>query len=219
MPETLHERASKLSFGSAIHHYKLILSVPSFIYGNLCNGLFWGALMCWITTSPAIIMDEFNLPASAFGKLQIPVFGSYFLGALIADRLAAKIETKKIISFGIVCALLSSFFMASKSFVGTLSFKELLCGMSAFAIGNGLSCPPNFRFTVASIPYSMSFKSALFNFNSAGIATLFTFMSSHLYKGNSSIITYILFFTAITIAACFRVATKPQTKIATIAST
>lgn len=200
MPETIEKPTQQLQLKTIFKGYYDIITSSMFISGNLSNAFSWGGLMCWITCSPIIIMHEFGISEKYFGYLQVPVFGSYVLGAFLTDRLTNHIHVFKILRIGALTCILPTAVLIAKSWITPITFPELLVAMSVFCVGIGLTGPAMWRVTCASIGHSMSYKTALFNFNGALVASCFTFGIGYIYRGNSNILAYLFFLCALGVA-------------------
>ena len=96
LPETHPpERRVPLRPGElAIASWK-ILRNPRFLMLTLCGSLHFVAVMIYIGSAPAIVLDLWRLRETQFAQLFVPVIGGFSLGAVLSGRIAGRLSPSR----------------------------------------------------------------------------------------------------------------------------
>jgi DHA1 family bicyclomycin/chloramphenicol resistance-like MFS transporter len=144
LPETHPpERRVPLHAGKLASASWRILRDTRFLLLTLCGSLHFVAVMIYIGSAPAIVLDLWGLRETQFAQLFVPVIGGFSLGAVLSGRIAGRLSPSRQIFAG----LLLSGAMAAGSLLLNLAWgapPRLLqqLGMFGTSLGVQLVFPP-----------------------------------------------------------------------------
>ena len=102
LPETHPpERRVPLHVGDLARTAWRISCNPYFLMLTLCGALHFAAVMIYIGSAPAIVLDVWKLSETQFAALFIPVIGGFLTGAVLSGRLAGRLSAARQIGLGL----------------------------------------------------------------------------------------------------------------------
>jgi DHA1 family bicyclomycin/chloramphenicol resistance-like MFS transporter len=102
LPETHPpERRVPLHGGDLARTAWRISCNPYFLMLTLCGALHFAAVMIYIGSAPAIVLDVWKLSETQFAALFIPVIGGFLTGAVLSGRLAGRLSAARQIGLGL----------------------------------------------------------------------------------------------------------------------
>ncbi len=121
LPETHPpERRVPLHPGELVAASWKILRDPRFLLLTLCGSMHFVAVMIYIGSAPAIVLELWGLRETQFAQLFVPVIGGFSLGAVLSGRIAGRLSPARQIFAG----LLLSGAMAAASLLLNLAVSE-----------------------------------------------------------------------------------------------
>lgn len=182
--------------------YKKILCNRVFVLSGLTFGLIYGGLMIWISASPFILMEHFELTEQEFGLIQVPIFACYGLSTRFVTPLMQKIGRERLILIGLSISVSSIFLMAILT--GSMGgyFLSLIVPMCGYAAGFGLVAAPLNRMTLSSTEEKMGAATAIFYLLMAGGGTLMTLCLNLTFNGESRSMIVLLMLSSLIALAC-----------------
>jgi DHA1 family bicyclomycin/chloramphenicol resistance-like MFS transporter len=101
LPETLPpQRRTSAGFGGLVALSWRIMRTREFVMLALAGGLNFGAVLAYVGSAPAIVLDNWKLTETQFHWLFIPVIGGFTLGALLSGRMAGRLSQSRQVAFG-----------------------------------------------------------------------------------------------------------------------
>lgn len=191
-PEPKKAPPGRLDLKKAFLGYWRLLRNRDFIGYSLCLSFLYSCLAVWITSSPLLLMENFNVLQEDFGFYQIPIFGAYIMGAQFRARLNNKIPLKKSILGGVSLSFIASvalLFLGTKS---TLSLAQLLLLMACLALGIGFVMPVLNKGTFDASEEEKGITSALFYMVMITMGTLFSVASGVLSEVDLNLIYFLM---------------------------
>ncbi len=107
LPESLAERDyHALRPHRFISAYADLLSNRTFMTYAVASGLVLGGLFAFITEAPFVLIDRLGVPTQHFGFFQALVVAAFFLGSLLASRIASRVASAKLFAAGLMTTVL-----------------------------------------------------------------------------------------------------------------
>jgi DHA1 family bicyclomycin/chloramphenicol resistance-like MFS transporter len=101
LPETLPPaRRTAASFGGLAALSWRIMRTREFVMLALAGGLNFGAVLAYVGSAPAIVLDNWKLSETQFHWLFVPVIGGFTLGALLSGRMAGRLPQSRQVALG-----------------------------------------------------------------------------------------------------------------------
>jgi len=101
LPETLPPaRRTAASFGGLAALSWRIMRTREFVMLALAGGLNFGAVLAYVGSAPAIVLDNWKLTETQFHWLFIPVIGGFTIGALLSGRMAGRLSQSRQVALG-----------------------------------------------------------------------------------------------------------------------
>lgn len=155
-----------------LRSYKNLFSNRNFLSSSFSFSLAYAGMIGWIAASPFLLIDTLGLTPYEFGWVQVPVFSSYILGALIIKRMLEKVGTEKLISLGLTISAVSALFLLIFSLFAPGNLWTLLLSMSGYSIGFGMASAPLNRMTLTATNEKKGAAIAIFYLTMEGMATV-----------------------------------------------
>ena len=109
LPETLPvQRRSPLALGPMVRQTGRILGTREFLMIALAGGFNFGAVMTYVGSAPAIVLDNWHLQETQFHRLFVPIIGGFMLGAIISGRMAGRVPASRQVSIGFATTIAAS---------------------------------------------------------------------------------------------------------------
>ena len=109
LPEThpISKRVS-LHFGTLSRNVCKILCNSKFLFLAMCSAMQFAAVMLYIGSAPAIILDTWELSETEFIYLFLPVISGFLLGAITSGKLAGHSDPRKLMLLGLLLTIMAS---------------------------------------------------------------------------------------------------------------
>lgn len=171
MPESskeLHAMKGKI----IIERYCRILLNPRFMTSSTSLGLLFGGAFGWITASPFILMESFQLPPDFFGYLQVPIFCAYIVGARLVKYLLSIIGREAVILWGESISLCAAGLLVLLAALAPDNLLSFILPMVFYMAGFGLASAPLNRTTLTATKVQKGSAVAMFYLTMMGSGTL-----------------------------------------------
>lgn len=168
----------RLNFKSVLRSYSHLLFHADFMLAVSAFSSLFAGLVGWITMSPYLLMENLKLSPIEFGWLQIPIFGSNMLGAMLVKPLLEKIEKEKMIFYGTLISFLSGLMLIAFSLIFPNQLISFILPMSIYAFGFGLSSSSLSRMVYITTTQKHGIVASAFNLMMVGFAALISTLVS-----------------------------------------
>ena len=106
LPETLPpQRRSPLSLGPMVRTTGRILGTREFLMIALAGGLNFGAVLAYVGSAPAIVLDNWHLAETQFHWLFVPIIGGFMIGAVLSGRMAGRFPPARQVRIGFLATI------------------------------------------------------------------------------------------------------------------
>lgn len=182
--------------------YTQIVRHPPFLYAALAGGLGYGVIIAFNTCAPLILQGRFGWSAVQYGWLGWPISGAYLAGALLVNRLVARVGRLTMMSVGSALVLLGTAIMLLGSvFAGALAVLLWMPYCLAL-VGQSMSYPISLSMANDQSPVSGAYAMALSGFIHQLIAALIGGVASLLVSEQAWPFTLLCVVLASTACAC-----------------
>lgn len=182
--------------------YTQIVRHPPFLYAALAGGLGYGVIIAFNTCAPLILQGRFGWSAAQYGWLGWPISGAYLAGALLVNRLVARVGRLTMMSVGSALVLLGTVIMLLGSvFAGALAVLLWMPYCLAL-VGQSMSYPISLSMANDQSPVSGAYAMALSGFIHQLIAALIGGVASLLVSEQAWPFTLLCVVLASTACAC-----------------
>jgi DHA1 family multidrug/chloramphenicol efflux transport protein-like MFS transporter len=175
---TSPKTTERLNFKSVLRSYSHLLFHADFMLAVSAFSSLFAGLVGWITMSPYLLMENLKLSPITFGWLQIPIFGSNMLGAMLVKPLLEKIEKEKMIFYGTLISFLSGLILITFSIIFPNQIISFILPMSLYAFGFGLSSSSLSRMVYITTNQKHGIVASAFNLMMVGFAALISTLVS-----------------------------------------
>ena len=79
-----------------------------FLALTLCGAMQFAGIMLFVGSAPSIVLDVWKLTETDFANLFVPIVAGFMVGALIAGRIAGRIDRYHQLAFGLTLPPLAS---------------------------------------------------------------------------------------------------------------
>ena len=101
LPETLPpKRRTPARFGGLVALSWRIMRTREFVMIALAGGLNFGAVLAYVGSAPAIVLDNWKLTETQFHWLFIPIIGGFTIGAILSGRMAGRLPQSRQVALG-----------------------------------------------------------------------------------------------------------------------
>lgn len=182
--------------------YTQIVRHPPFLYAALAGGLGYGVIIVFNTCAPLILQGRFGWSAAQYGWLGWPISGAYLTGALLVNRVVARVGRLTMMSVGSALVLLGTAIMLLGSvFAGALAVLLWMPYCLAL-VGQSMSYPISLSMANDQSPVSGAYAMALSGFIHQLIAALIGGVASLLVSEQAWPFTLLCVVLASTACAC-----------------
>lgn len=182
--------------------YTQIVRHPPFLYAALAGGLGYGVIIVFNTCAPLILQGRFGWSAAQYGWLGWPISGAYLTGALLVNRVVARVGRLTMMSVGSALVLLGTAIMLLGSvFAGALAVLLWMPYCLAL-VGQSMSYPISLSMANDQSPVSGAYAMALSGFMHQLIAALIGGVASLLVSEQAWPFTLLCVVLASTACAC-----------------
>jgi MFS transporter, DHA1 family, multidrug resistance protein len=131
LPESTIKDPDALKPQRVIKGYAALLRNSDFLVHTAMLGVGLGLIFVFVTGAPFILIDKLGVPADVFGFYQASIVSAFFLGSVLASRLADQWQAMRLLTMGIYLVLLGAVVL---SFVIFLDFTTPLTLTGAYMI-------------------------------------------------------------------------------------
>jgi DHA1 family bicyclomycin/chloramphenicol resistance-like MFS transporter len=101
LPETLPpQRRTPARFAGLAALSWRIMRTREFVMIALAGGLNFGAVLAYVGSAPAIVLDNWKLGETQFHWLFIPIIGGFTIGAILSGRMAGRLPPARQVAIG-----------------------------------------------------------------------------------------------------------------------
>jgi DHA1 family bicyclomycin/chloramphenicol resistance-like MFS transporter len=101
LPETLPpQRRTAAGFSGLVALSWKIMRTREFVMLALAGGLNFGAVLAYVGSAPAIVLDNWKLSETQFHWLFIPIIGGFTVGAILSGRMAGRMSGSRQVALG-----------------------------------------------------------------------------------------------------------------------
>ncbi|WP_339633144.1 multidrug effflux MFS transporter [uncultured Sneathiella sp.] len=166
-----------------VRNYSDLLRHREFLGYALTGGLCFGGLFSFISGSPLVLIEVFEVPANNFGYF----FGIVVLGYMAGTLLGPYVTKSRGLSFSVgigtvICAL-GGVAMLVAAWAGLHSISAVIIPMIVYTLGLGVVLPQSQAGAMAPFPEKAGSASALMGFLMLGFAALLGFLVAYFYDG------------------------------------
>ena len=165
--------------------YWILLSKPVFLRPALAGGLGYGVLIAFNTCGPFIFQKYYGWTSSEYGLLGWPISATYFIGALIVNRLVSRTGRLLLMSLGMRLMLCGCGMMVLGGIVAPALPLMIWLPYCLIVLGQAMNYPISLSMATDSSPASRPYAIALSGFMHqliaaaiGGIASLISSQSS-----------------------------------------
>lgn len=194
IPETLTS-PQQISLTQVFIRYFKMAKNPQFYLPTLITSFIFGGFIAWLSASPMLLINGFQLSPVQFGYCQLAVFGSYVLGTRLVKLFLKKTNSTHLTIIG------TSFSFAGGTvcFVLTLWSYYLipfLAAVMCYAFGSGLASSSINKAAMDASTYPTGIKMALYSFCMSCFGIIGSWIISYvpvgLILGTSAILGFFL---------------------------
>ncbi|MFK7856147.1 MAG: multidrug effflux MFS transporter [Granulosicoccus sp.] len=106
LPESSTPDPKALKMGRLIRGYAALLRNTDFLTHSAILGVALGLIFVFVTGAPFVLIDMLKVAPDRFGYYQASMVGAFFLGSVLAARLADRWDAMKLLGLG-VCIVLA----------------------------------------------------------------------------------------------------------------
>ena len=137
LPESTTPDRTALKLSVIAERYRRLLRNSDFITHSAMLGVTLGLLFVFVTAAPFVLIDLLGVPPDAFGYYQATIILAFFLGSLLASRLADGWDPYRLMSMGVFVVLLGSLLLAYVILGGRMTPYTLVASFMVMAFGMG----------------------------------------------------------------------------------
>ena len=112
LPESTQADPRALKPSVVFRGYQGLLYNSDFLTHTAILGVALGLIFVFVTGAPFVLMDMMGVPTEEFGYYQAGIVAAFFLGSVLASRLADHWEASALLSLGVVLVVLGALALA-----------------------------------------------------------------------------------------------------------
>ncbi|MFT6306874.1 MAG: DHA1 family bicyclomycin/chloramphenicol resistance-like MFS transporter [Halioglobus sp.] len=137
LPESTTPDPSALKMSVVTGRYKSLLRNSDFMIHSALLGVTLGLLFVFVTAAPFVLIDLLGVPPDKFGFYQASIVLAFFLGSVLASRLADHWEPFRLMSLGVVIVLVGSILLSIVILGGKMTPYSLAASFMVMTFGMG----------------------------------------------------------------------------------
>jgi DHA1 family bicyclomycin/chloramphenicol resistance-like MFS transporter len=137
LPESTTPDPSALKMPVITGRYKSLLRNSDFMTHSALLGVTLGLLFVFVTAAPFVLIDLLGVPPDKFGFYQASIVLAFFLGSVLASRLADHWEPYRLMSLGVVIVLVGSILLSIVILGGKMTPFSLAASFMVMTFGMG----------------------------------------------------------------------------------
>ena len=145
LPESAPLDPGALAPARVLGRYAALLGNAEFLVHAVMLGVALGLILGFVTGAPFILIEHLGVPTERFGYYQASIVATFFLGSVLASRLADRWTGERMLRLGVVLVVLGSGALAAVVFGGHLT-PERFAGCYAimtFGMGSLFAVAPS----------------------------------------------------------------------------
>jgi DHA1 family bicyclomycin/chloramphenicol resistance-like MFS transporter len=171
LPETLPaERRRAGGVADALVSYGMVLRNRAFLAYSVSGSLGGAAMMAYLVSSPAVVIDQFGRSAQLFGL----VFAANALGFIVVSQLmgrrVVRVGGARVLRAGLLAQALSGGVLLALAVAGVGGLAALLVPMLAVVSSVGAILPPSAALAMTPFPHAAGAASAVYGTLQTGLA-------------------------------------------------
>jgi len=203
MPTTKTKNLYALKTKEILSGYTMLLKNKLFMKQSMMLGFIYAALIAWITGSPSVLMNEYQLSSIDFGLSQCPIFAGYIVGAQIGQKLITRYAAEKLIQYGLIGCFIGSMVLMGSAYWLPNILPGLIGATSMLVMGAGLISAPLNRLCFQSSDQGKGITSAMFYMCMMFIGTFWSVIVSVLKIETASSLGTIMAMSIMAACICF----------------
>jgi len=184
MPTTTITERQRLHLFSLIKKYGRVIINADFMLLMGVEGLIFGGFLSWVTSSPLLIMQNFNATPITYGITQSLVFGACMLGNYGVKKLLASHSVSFLARMGICIASIGGLSTLGTACCFPSNLPLFVLSMMLFSLGAGFCFPSLNRLIIETSNESMNIRVALFTVFQTGFGAMGSALSSLFFDGS-----------------------------------
>lgn len=183
VPETLETR-QKFELKKTLHGYLQLLKRREFVRLTLSLSLTFGAYFAYVTTAPAIFIDQFGLATQHYGLTYLVVILAFIAGNIIAGNLSTRLDGAEMIQVAFSIKMIAILIFVVALITDYVTMFSILGAMTIFSVGFAIAMaagPIVLLDKVPDLPQGLA--SALFGACQLSAAALAGILSALFYAG------------------------------------
>lgn len=208
LPESTTPDPTALKMGSILRNYWAVFSNRVFlVYAGLA-GMALGFIYTFVTAAPFILITLFSVEPQHFGYYQAVIVIAFFLGSLLATKLADLMVSIQVLNLGLAIAALGATIVVGLIYLDKLTPITLSLGYAfiAFGIGPIFAVAPTKA--MSAVKKSIGSAAAAFGCLEVGLSGIIAGFVSIIHDGTARPLGLVIAFTAITAVALGIVANR-----------
>lgn len=137
LPESSKPDPQALQPRRLLGGYAYLITNRQFLIYATMLGVSMGMIYAFVTAAPFILINRFGVPTENFGFYQAIVVTAFFIGSVIAIRVADRWDANKLLNLGLVVMVVGGVGLTALIFIGGLSPASLTVSFSLIAFGLG----------------------------------------------------------------------------------
>lgn len=137
LPESTQADQNALHLGTVLRGYAGLLRNTDFLIHTAMLGVALGLIFVFVTSAPFILMDMMGVPTEEFGYYQAGIVVAFFLGSVLASRLADHWEARTLLLLGVLLVVSGSMAVALVIVSGNSDPVVLTSAYSIMTLGMG----------------------------------------------------------------------------------
>lgn len=137
LPESKKPDTHALRVFTIVSRYRNLLVNSDFMVHSAILGVCFGMLFVFITAGPFVLIDLLKIPANEFGYFQASIVLAFFLGSVLASKLADHWDPFRLMNLGVKLLLLGTLMFAIVIFAGFMTAYTLTATYMFMAFGMG----------------------------------------------------------------------------------
>ena len=137
LPESTTPNRDALKVSILAKGYQALLRNSDFLTHCAMLGVTLGLIFVFVTGAPFVLIDMLGVPVEQFGYYQASIVVAFFLGSLLASRLADHWEAVKLLRTGVMLVFVGSALLCAVIFFGETTAFALTASYMVITFGMG----------------------------------------------------------------------------------
>lgn len=137
LPESTTPDHTALELSVIGGRYRRLLKNSDFMTHSALLGVTLGLLFVFVTAAPFVLIDLLGVPPDGFGFYQASIVVAFFLGSVLASRLADHWDAFRLMSLGVALVLIGSLVLSIVILGGRMTPNSLAASFMIMTFGMG----------------------------------------------------------------------------------